>query len=67
MAAGFLYLKIMQACFERQFASAVVNLALGNNVFDVPWVKDLRCAEQVYPLRTFDRYAVLGDDLAMMS
>ncbi|KAG6467716.1 hypothetical protein ZIOFF_074354 (mitochondrion) [Zingiber officinale] len=44
---------LMQVCFGRQFASAVVNSALGTNVFEV------------YPLRTFDRYAVLGDDVVI--
>lgn len=85
---------LMQVCFGRQFASAVVNSALGTNVFEVSWVKRRSvvcfqtgqplgyysswplfalthhamiwwCAEQVYPLRTFDRVAVLGDDVVI--
>lgn len=81
---------VVQCIFDRSFASATVNSALGCNVFTVPFVKgkDLCalwlvnpwaithlghsllyhilvwwCAEQVYPGKYFDRYALLGDDI----
>lgn len=40
-----LLLYIMQYCFDRSFASSVVNSALASNVFEVPFVK--RKASQV--------------------
>jgi hypothetical protein len=34
-----LLFEIMQYCFDRSFASSVVNSALASNVFEVPFVK----------------------------
>uniref|UniRef100_A0A199U943 Reverse transcriptase domain-containing protein n=1 Tax=Manihot esculenta TaxID=3983 RepID=A0A199U943_MANES len=53
---------LMQVCFGRQFASAVVNSALGTNVFEVSWVKrrSVVCFQTGQPLGYYSSWPLFA-------